>query len=98
MYNDWDLTGDYIVTRESSPIVLRFVADITDVNSFDNMFFEGFAASLAQAVFPRLAGPAAKRSDVMIAYNTAMAQARIVNGIETGAEEPQEDDLITCRR
>ena len=96
-YEDWDLTGNYIVTREVFPIVLRFVADITDVTSFDDMFSEGLAASIAKAVWKRLAGPAARYTDVLTAYNIAIGEARAVNGIETGPTEPEEDLYISCR-
>src|SRR5690348_4667960 len=97
MYKDWDLTGQYIVSRTPFPIVLRFVADITDVSTMDDMFCEGLGASIAKAVWKKLAGPAARFTDVLEAYNSAMGQARLVNGIETGPTEPAEDDYITCR-
>src|SRR5258706_426556 len=47
MYDDWNLEGSYLISRESAPIVIRFVADITDVISFDDMFCEGLAARIA---------------------------------------------------
>lgn len=97
MYNDWDLTGDYIISRESNVIVLRFIADITDVNSFDGMFMEGLAARIAVEVVERLTQSTAKRSGINAMYNRAIGDARTVNGIETGPVEPEEDNYITCR-
>ncbi|HZR03628.1 MAG TPA: hypothetical protein VFA81_10705 [Burkholderiales bacterium] len=97
MYNDWNLEGDYIVSRESFPIMLRFVADIRDVRAMDDMFCEGLAAELARAVFPKLAGPSAKLSDIAGAYALAITNARVVNGIETGPTEAPEDDYIATR-
>ena len=97
MYNDWDITGQYIVSRSPFPIILRFVADVTDVTMFDDLFCEGLAASIAKAVWKKLAGPAANFKDVLTAYSMAISEARIVNGIEAGATEPEEDDFVTCR-
>jgi hypothetical protein len=39
----------------------------------------------------------AKLGTIAKMYDTFMTEARIVNGIETGAEEPPEDDYVTCR-
>lgn len=97
MYNDWDLTGNYIVSRESNPIVLRFVADIIDVSNMDDMFREGLAARIASEVVERLTQSTAKRGGIIATYNKTMGEARVVNGIETGPTEPPEDDYITCR-
>ncbi len=96
-YDDWTLQGQYFVTRESYPIALRFVADVTDVTTFDDMFCEGLAARIAAEVVERLTQSTAKRAGIMAAYRLTMGEARIVNGIETGATEPPEDDYITCR-
>lgn len=96
-YDDWDLTGDYIVTREVFPIILRFVADITDVNSMDELFREGLAARIAFEVVERLTQSTAKRGGIMTAYSKAIGEARAVNGVETGPTEPEEDLYISCR-
>ena len=96
-YNDWDLTGNYIVTRESFPIILRFVADITDVNSMDDLFREGLAARIAFEVVERLTQSTAKRAGINGAYLRSIGDARAVNGVEVGATEPEEDLYISCR-
>lgn len=96
-YSDWDLTGNYIVSREAFPIVLRFVADITDVNSMDDLFREGLAARIASEVVEALTQSTAKRGGIMAVYGKAIGEARLVNGIETGSIEPAEDDYLQCR-
>lgn len=97
MYDDWDLTGPYIVTRDSFPIALRFVADVSDVTTMDDMFCEGFAARVALGVCERLTQSTAKMGAIAVAYKQFMTEARLVNGIETGPVEPPEDDFVTCR-
>src|SRR5205807_9727872 len=96
-YSDWDLTNDYIVTREVFPIVLRFVADVTDVSKMDDLFCECLAARIAFEVCERLTQSTAKRAGIMAAYREARTAAVLVNGVETGATEPPEDEWITAR-
>jgi len=97
MYSDWTLQGDYLVTRETFPILLRFVADVTDVSTFDDMFCEGLAARIAYEVVERLTQSTAKRQGILLAYNQAIGSARTVNGIEVGPVEAEEDDYLVCR-
>lgn len=96
-YKDWDFEGDFIVSRSSDIIMLRFVADVTDVSKMDDMFCEGLAATIALAVCEPLTQSTAKLQNIGAAYKTFMGEARMVNGIETGPTEPPEDDYISCR-
>jgi hypothetical protein len=96
-YEDWNFEGNYIVSWDAIPIILRFVADVTDVTAMDDMFCEGLACRIALAVAPQLTQSTIKTQLVEKLYDSFMSQARTVNGIETGATEAQEDDLVTCR-
>lgn len=97
MYDDWNLQGPYLVTREVYPISLRFVADITDVTTMDDMFCEGLAARIGLEVCERLTQSTSKLAGIAAQYRQFMSDARIVNGIETGPTEPPLDDWIACR-
>ncbi len=97
MYDDWNLEGNYIVSRETEPIALRFVADITDVSKFDDMFCEGLGARIALAIVQRVTNSNEKTNIIANEYTKFMGEARTVNGIETGSTEPPEDDYLTCR-
>jgi len=97
MYNDWEFEANYLVTREIDPITFRFVADFTSVPDMDPMFCEGLGARIAFEVCETLTQSTAKLINIEKAYEKFMTEARLVNGIETGAEEPPEDDYITCR-
>lgn len=96
-YDDWEFEGDYIVTSETGPIVFRFVVNSTVVARFDPMFCEGLAARIGIEVCEALTQSTSKLANIGTAYQKFMGEARIVNGIETGAAEPPEDDFITCR-
>jgi hypothetical protein len=97
MYDDWEFEGNFLVSRDAWPIVFRFVADIYQVSQFDDMFCEGLAARMAYEGCEDITQSIGKQGACAQAYNKFMADARTVNGIETGATEPPVDDYITCR-
>ena len=97
LYDDWVLENNFIVTQEVWPIVLRFVADVQDVTTMDDMFCEGLALRIAMEIVERLTQSSAKMATIVGAYKLLMTEARTVNGIETDSEEPPVDDYIACR-
>lgn len=96
-YDDWEMENQVFVSREAFPIVFRFGADLAAVPLMDTMFCEGLACRIAAEVCEELTQSVEKIQTVASAYKTFMGEARTVNGIETGATEPPEDDYITCR-
>lgn len=97
-YDDWDFEGNYIVSRQSDPIPFRFIKDVVDVIAMDPMFCEGLAARMALEACELITQSDEKVKTVASEYEKFMTEARMVNGIETGAVEPPEDDWITARR
>ncbi len=97
IYSDWIFESDYIVTAGSDVVVLRFVADVQDVSKMKSMFCEGLAASIAMVVCEPLTQSNSKLGAITAAYNKAMGEARLVNAIEAGTEEPPLDDWLACR-
>ncbi|MDR3562045.1 MAG: hypothetical protein P4N59_11505 [Negativicutes bacterium] len=96
-YSDWLFEGNFIVTGSSNVIVLKFIADVNEVQTFDPMFCEGLAARLGLELCEPLTQSAQKKSEIEGVYALVMREARTINGIETGATEPPEDDYIACR-
>ena len=97
MIEDWELDGDWIVTQQATPIILRFVADIQTVTKMDDMFCEGLAARLGVECCQPITNSTAKQQTCNNMYKMFMTEARMVNAIEEGLVEPPEDDYITCR-
>lgn len=95
-YDDWLFEGDYIISNDPV-IVHRFVANVQDVRRMDAMFCEGLACRIAMGVCESLTQSVSKLGAIATQYKQFMTDARTVNGIETGSEEPPEDDYITCR-
>lgn len=97
VYSDWLYENGYIVTRENGVIVLRFVADVQDVSGFKSMFCEGLAARIALEVCEPLTQSSSKLSTIAQLYGRAIGEARAINAIEAGSEEPPLDDYLACR-
>lgn len=95
--NDWEFQGNYILTQQSTPIMLRFVADIQTVSDMDDMFCEGLAARIGMEACEGITNSTTKQQTCMNIYKQMMGEARIVNAVEIGPITSPEDEYITCR-
>lgn len=96
-YNDWAFEGAFLISASSTPITLRFVADVSDVTAMHDMFCEGLAARVAMEVCEQLTNSDSRMSIITNTYGRSIGEARMVNAIEVGAQDPDEDDWITVR-
>jgi hypothetical protein len=95
--NDWLYEGNYIVSMCATPIRLRFIADVADVTTMDDMFCEGLAARIGIEVCEPLTQSTEKIRTIGQAYDRFMGKAKLSNAILLGAKEPPLDDWIACR-
>lgn len=96
-YDDWNREGNYLVTQSRGVIVLRFIADVTDVASMHDMFCEGLGARIGLAVCEKLTQSVQKMNGIAQQYEKFMGEARLSNAIEEGPIEPELDDYLACR-
>ena len=96
-YEDWDLSGNFLVSSDTGPLLFRFIADVTKVRDMDDMFCEGLSLKVATGIAKSLTQSHEKLADLASEYKTVMGEARTANLIEVGAIEPPEDDIVTCR-
>lgn len=94
---DWEFEGGYIITSEINPIVFRFVADVQDVTTFDDMFCEGLACRIGLEVAEPLTQSTSKVGVIGKFYSEMMGKAKRQNAIEEGADELPLDDYLACR-
>jgi hypothetical protein len=96
-YEDWTYFGNYLVSMDSFPILLRFVADVQDVSTFDPMFCEGLAYRIGLEVCEPLTQSNTKQQTIAQAYKEFMSRAKRTNAINMGSTEAPLDDFIACR-
>lgn len=94
---DWTYNGNYMVTGEGDPIPYRFVADVTYVPDFDDMFCEALAYRVALSVVETLTAKQGLKADIEREYKKFRDEGAIINGIEQRPVSPPLDDLISCR-
>lgn len=97
-YDDANVENGCIVAPDTGPRMIRFIADVTDVTKFDDLFCEGLAARIGREISEPLTQSTTKLTQIGQAYQKFMSEARLSNLIEVGPIEPPEDDYITCRR
>ena len=97
VYNDWVLENGFLLTSDAGPLAYRFVCNVTDVSRMDAMFCEGLAARVALEVCEPLTQSTAKLGAIAKIYDEWMSNARAINAIEQGTEQPPDDDYVTCR-
>lgn len=87
----------WILTDQTTPLLLRYVFQVTDVTKFDPLFVQALAAKLAMMMAHRSTG---KTTMVQIGsgiYAQAIEDARRANAIEGTPERPYADDVIAAR-
>lgn len=95
--NDHTYENGFIISREPGPIAERFVADITDVSSMDDMFCESLAAQVALSGWELFTNKTGLKPAAQKAYDDAMKMANLQNAIEQGPIEPDLCNLIAVR-
>ena len=95
--DDWLFEGNYIVSAEVGPIMIRFVADVTDVASMGDMFCEMLACRIALEVCEPLTQSTSKLDVIAKIYEKFASEARRTNAIEIGSEDSPDDDFVLVR-
>jgi hypothetical protein len=90
-YTDWQLEGNFIVSQEPTSLLLRFVADVQDVSIMDDLFCEMLSARIGYEICESLTQSATKLDRIGSAYQKFADEARLVNWLETGDTELQEE-------
>lgn len=92
-FSDWQLQGNYLftgATTATAPIMLRFVADKTNVLDYDDLFCEMLAARLGMELCEPLKQSSQTLKDIAGKYGMYAAEARKLSAIELGSTEDEE--------
>ena len=95
---DWQIEGLFIVTDDSAPLDIRYIADIIDPNYFDSLFTEAFECALAAKCCKEITGSETRVGSINEDFDDAIADAKRVGAIEKPAREFPEDDWLAARR
>lgn len=94
---DWKIEGRNILSNQEGPLLISYLADITDPNQFDVAFIDVFASRLAMEVAMRLTGSTEKRKNAAEEYKTSLLEARRMNAFEQFSVARPTDDWELAR-
>jgi hypothetical protein len=81
----WQEEGRYLLTPESGPFRLLFIARVAEVQ-FAPTFAEALSAKVAEQLAEVLTQSNEKKDRATAMYNDAMREAKLINAYDTGAE------------
>lgn len=100
-FNDYELEDPYMLsavqgsTSRADPLVIRFVADISDVALMPDMFCETLAARIASELAEPLTQNDGKMKMAVGMYDAAIAMAKFINAVEAGSTENEPNQPVT---
>ena len=98
---DWELersdtSGDVIVTRDTAPLQIRYISEVTNPAQFDSEFVQVFAARLAQQCCQPITSSAEKQQIADKAFAVALRDARMANAFERASDETITDNYLVA--
>lgn len=94
---DWVVENGKILTNDSAPIYLRYIAKITNPNEMDATFREALAARMAFEMCEELTQSPGKKEALRQDYKDAIAKARKASAIQSVPIVGVEDSWIAKR-
>jgi len=88
-YNDWEVEAGYLFTADSSPFVMRFVADQVDVSTMDPLLCQAWGTRLALVMCETTTQSPQKKQEVRDEYTRVINLAKMVNAVEAGTTEDE---------
>lgn len=96
---DWEVEKGVILTNNNGDTLnFRYIADVTDVTTFNPIFFEALAMQMAFAMCEELTNSTSKQQGVLADYKDQIAEARRANAFEAVPMEGQEGSWSLARR
>jgi hypothetical protein len=97
VYDDWLIENGFLVSAQTGPITLRFVANFTDVSRMHTTFCEGLAARIALAICDAITQDKGQLELVAKIFKQWESDAITIDGIENDYTDPPDDDYVTVR-
>ena len=87
-----------IITNDSAPLGIRYIARITDVTKFDTNFVEMLACRMALHMCEEITQSNTKKAAIKDEYKDAKAEARKMNAFQVISYEGAADPWIAARQ
>jgi len=95
--SEYKVEGKTIVTNFSSPMQLRYVADVTDTNQFDDYFVEALAWRIAAEGCETITQSLQKSSKMESWYATAIRTAKSAGAMENPPQAMPDNTWLMSR-
>ena len=95
--SDYQIEGGKILTNESAPLKIRYVARIEDTGTWDAAFAEVFACRIAVEICERITQSNTKRQLAWEEYEKAIKDAVRADAIENPPEPLPDDSWMLSR-
>ena len=94
---DWVIENGKILTNDSAPLYIRYIARITDPNQMDATFREALSARMSFEMVEELTQSPGKKEALRQDYKDAIAKARKTSAIQSVPIVGVEDSWIAKR-
>lgn len=92
-----EVNGQTIETDATAPLRVRYIRRVDAEGEFSPLFVKAFAAQLAMNIAHWITGKASALQIAQQVYETTMAKAKRIDGMEGTFERPYDDDVIAAR-
>lgn len=93
-----DIENGCILTNTAGPLLIRYIARITDPGKFSNLFTEALALNLALRATLKITGKQGYREQLAKDFERALMNAQIADGMMGDQQAPLDSDWETLGR
>jgi hypothetical protein len=97
-YSDWEVEGQKILTDDSAPLYLRYVAQVSDPNLMDPLFRELLSTKMALEMCEELTQSNTKKEGLRNDFREVLAESKRRGAVEAQPVISPTDDWITARQ
>ena len=94
---DWVVENGKILTNESAPLYLRYIAKISDPAQMDALFREALSTKMALEMCETITQSNTKKESLRADYDDIVKRARKASAIQSVPIVPVEDEWIAVR-
>lgn len=93
----WDIEDRYFLSNQS-PVIIKYIKQVTNVTKFDDNFCEVLAWALAADIAYALTQNVSREQEAKKSYEAKLREARSFNGQQGSSPRISGDDILNSRR